>query len=180
MRPLLLLFLLLLMTASPAYGGAPRLTALDSVPAGQTGAPEGLWRMGADGAVFAIEREPGRRGAYILTLISSPDLSIPSGTAFGTMTATGKPYTYDASLSKSLSGRGHKLSRKSYRDFVVEYAPESGLLTFTAYHRGRTLNVVRLLPYLFRFSIKESDSRPRGIDAACRISPPSVQYPVQL
>ena len=180
MRPLLLLFLLLLMTASPAYGGAPRLMAPDSVCSGQGAGPEGLWRMGADGAVFAVGREPGSRGAYVLTLISSPDLTIPSGTAFGTMTATGRPFTYDASLSKSLSGRGHKLSRKSYRDFVVEYSPESGLLTFTAYHRGRTLNVVRLLPYLFRFSIKESDSRPRGIDAACRISPPSVQYPVQL
>lgn len=180
MRPLLLLFLLLLMTASPAYGGAPRLMAPDSVCSGQAAGPEGLWRMGADGAVFAVGREPGSRGAYVLTLISSPDLTIPSGTAFGTMTATGRPFTYDASLSKSLSGRGHKLSRKSYRDFVVEYSPESGLLTFTAYHRGRTLNVVRLLPYLFRFSIKESDSRPRGIDAACRISPPSVQYPVQL
>lgn len=180
MRPLLLLFLLLLMTASPAYGGAPRLMAPDSVCSGQAAGPEGLWRIGADGAVFAVGREPGSRGAYVLTLISSPDLTIPSGTAFGTMTATGRPFTYDASLSKSLSGRGHKLSRKSYRDFVVEYSPESGLLTFTAYHRGRTLNVVRLLPYLFRFSIKESDSRPRGIDAACRISPPSVQYPVQL
>lgn len=179
MRPLLFLLFLVLM-AAPVYGVAPRLTALDSVPAGQAGPPEGLWRMGADGAVFAIGREPGRQGAYILTLISSPDLSIPSGTAFGTMTATGKPYTYDASLSKSLSGGGHKLSRKSHRAFVVEYAPESGLLTFTPYHRGRTLNVVRLLPYLFRFSIKESDTRPRGIDAAARISPPSVQYPVQL
>ncbi|MDE6854337.1 MAG: hypothetical protein K2J38_04695 [Muribaculaceae bacterium] len=179
MRPLLSILLLLLGLA--AYGGSPRLTALDSVTeAVQSGTPEGMWRMGADGAVFSVVREPGRQGVYSLTLISSPDLSIPCGTPFGTMTATGKPFTYDASLSRSLSGKVRKLSRRSYRDFIVEYAPESGLLTFTAYHRGRTLNVVRLLPYLFRFSIKESDTRPRGIDAARRISPPSMQYPVQL
>ncbi len=49
-----------------------------------------------------------------------------------------------------------------------------------SYRKGKTVNLLRWLPYLFRISVSEVDTRPSGIDGATRIAPPSIKYPVTL
>lgn len=61
--------------------------------------------------------------------------------------------------------------RKSTRlDYIIEYSPQSATLTFRHYNRNRSINALRMLPYLFRISVSRTNARPEGIDAAHRIS----------
>lgn len=134
----------------------------------------GLWRVGADGAVFSVA-EADAEGCYRLTLVDSPDYTVAPGMEFGRLTHTGTRHVFDASLQTSLSGR----QRKSLRlDYTVEYMPAEQTLVFRHYNKGWTVNVLRVLPYLFRISATRRNERPEGIDAARRIGP--VSQPTYL
>lgn len=137
--------------------------------------PEGIWELGRGGAVFEIvaSAEPG---AYTLVLLDSPDYTLNPGTVFGTMRTTGKPRCFDAALLHGLDGRG----RKKTRNFIIEVSADFSQLTFRSYRKGITVNLMRWLPYLYRFSVKEVNTRPTGIDGARRISPCQIELPVTL
>ncbi len=159
-----------LLTALTAFvtasAAAPEAVCLDSIRTTGTDAssPAGLWRTGA-GAVFDIV--PAGAGSYTLILIDSPDVTAPCPATIGTMTTTGTPGTYEAALSAGLTAA----SARKKHTCIITVQPGSETMTFTAYRKGRQLNLWRLLPYMFRISVKDIDTRPRGIDGAVRIAP---------
>ena len=150
-----------------AQAAPPALTALDvHVPAPlDASSPEGLWQMAGDGALFYISPVAGRSGRYSLILHESPDLSVPAEAG-----------VYDASLVLNPAGSGMRKTR----NFIFTFAPDGSTMTMQSYRRGHKVNMLRLLPYLFRVSVAEVDTRPENIDGAERISPPSVKYTVTL
>lgn len=157
------------------HAAPPTVITLDRhVPAPiDATSPVGLWQMVGDGAIFYIE--PERRDTYTLTLYESPDLALSKGDFFGTMTLTASG-SYDASLILNPKGSG----RRKTRHFLFDIDTYGSKLTMRSYRKGARVNVLRLLPYLFRLSISEVDTRPQNIDGAIRLSPPTAKYPVTL
>ena len=141
---------------------------LDTVAASAAG--EGIWRMAPAGAIFSIAPMPGRSGQMQLSMLYSDDLTIPSGTAFGTMTPTAKPGVYEASLMLNPSGHGSKHADRR-QNFTIEMDAASGRLIFKPYKSRLSVNFHRLIPYLFRFSVRREDTRPDDIDGAYRLAP---------
>ncbi|MDE6526742.1 MAG: hypothetical protein K2L75_05755 [Muribaculaceae bacterium] len=155
---------LALCAESAVCAAPPEVWRADAEP---TSGVCGLWRVGADGAVFSV-KEAEAEGCYSLTLVDSPDYTVTPGTEFGRLAHTGTRHVFDASLQTSLSGR----QKKSLRlDYTVEYLPAEQALVFRHYNKGWTVNVLRVLPYLFRISATRRNERPEGIDAARRIGP---------
>lgn len=157
------------------HAAPPTVITLDRhVPAPiDATSPVGLWQMVGDGAIFYIE--PERRDTYTLTLYESTDLTLSKGDFFGTMTLTASG-CYDASLILNPKGSG----RRKTRHFLFDIDTDGSKLTMRSYRKGARVNVLRLLPYLFRLSISEVDTRPQNIDGAIRLSPPTAKYPVTL
>ncbi len=143
----------------------PRLCEA-ATPAEAAHAVCGLWQAGAAGALFRVE-ESATPGCFDLTVVDSPDYTMRPGTVFGTMKHTGTPHTFDASLMVTPEGSYRKSTRL---DYIIEYSPQSATLTFRHYNRNRSINALRMLPYLFRISVSRTNARPEGIDAAHRIS----------
>ena len=170
------------LTALLCLAGPPQLINLQEgyTLSADASSPAGIWRFGADGAIFEIKPTPGTNGSYTLLLLDSPDLSRAAGTLFGSMTATGKPGTYDVALRLNPTGALRGSGRPKTRNFIFEISPEGSSLTMRSYRKGKTVNLLRWLPYLFRISVSEVDTRPSGIDGATRIAPPSIKYPVTL
>ncbi|MBD5234233.1 MAG: hypothetical protein HDS65_08675 [Bacteroidales bacterium] len=136
--------------------------------------PEGLWRFGADGAVFTVVETPGVAGSYNLLIDESPDLTIPKGTLFGTMKATGTARTYEASLLSDPAEGRTSLSPKKVRHFIFTLSADGSTLEFRPYRKGKTVNILRWLPYLVRLSVTDVDTRPRDVDAATRLEPAPI------
>lgn len=132
---------------------------------------EGVWRMTPGGAVFALDAVPGRAGTYDMRMIFSPDLTIAPDTYFGTMTATADPAVYDASLLLDPSGTKGAKSMRRRRSFTVEFNTDANRMVFKPYSDKWTVNFNRILPYLFRFSVRRENTRPKGLDGAVRIAP---------
>lgn len=146
-----------------------------------TGDPvEGVWRTTAGGAVFEVKAAPGLPGEYVMLVIDSSDYTVEPGTEFGRMSLTASPGVFDARMRISPSDKSVTNPFKEYRTVVIELTGE-GRMTFKAYDKSRRISLRRLVPYLFRISVSERDTRPQGLDGAVRIDPPSPDaYPVVL
>ena len=46
-----------------------------------------------------------------------------------------------------------------------------GYLSFKSYKQGKKISLGRLLPYLFRVSVSDIDTRPSTVDGAVKIYP---------
>lgn len=152
-----------------AIAAPPRVLCLDSIAPISAAAhdPAGIWQVGADGAIFAVEAVPGKTGCYTLTLLDGADATIPAGTLFGTMEGTGAPRKYDASLRHSLKGAGMARTR----NFIIELGADGATLAFRHYSKGWVVNPLRLVPYLGRVGLRRNDSRPTDVDMAVRLAP---------
>lgn len=142
--------------------------------------PAGIWQFGGDGAIFEIRPQNGRHGVFDLYILESPDLTVPSGSLFGHMEATGTENNYDALLFRSITGNERSINKKKTRNFIFTYDSKTCTLTIRPYKQGTRVNILRWIPYLFRLSVDRTDSRPTGIDGARRLYPDSHSYPVIL
>lgn len=138
---------------------------------------EGVWMTSA-GAYIAIHANG--INTYEMTILHSPDLSIAPGTVMGSAHISGKAGMYDASIFRNFSpnGKGH---RPQHLAITVDIS--TGMMRFDPYKQGWRVNLRRLIPYLFRFSVQREDTRPDGLEGAMRIypaSPPSIQNPIAL
>ncbi len=142
---------------------------------------EGIWRFVDDGSVMAIERfvpdeiPDNGNASYRIIVVKSPTRALSPGTLMGYVSPTAKKGVYDASVYTAYDGlRGlHKKRR-----FCLSLG-DDGLLSFTQYRQGVKLNLWRLIPYMFRYSIRYSSDRPKGLDGCVRIWPPSVSVPFE-
>ncbi|MCM1068133.1 MAG: hypothetical protein NC418_11230 [Muribaculaceae bacterium] len=157
----------------------PAVCRLDSVPASASHIPAGVWQIGGGGAVFAIE-PVAATGIYELRIVDSPDYTLPQGHIFGTMTHTGTGGTYDVSLAMKPRAKSHSGIPGRRTDYIFTFDPTLCKLTMRHYRKGWSLNVLRALPYLFRISVSEHNSRPAAIDGAVRIAPPPTPQHIVL
>lgn len=135
----------------------------------------GIWRIGGDGALVAIIPATAATARFDIYLLDSPDLSIIPGEKIGSATATGQPGTYDAELSTS----PQILLKKRLRYILT--LDRDGYLAFKSYKQGKKISLGRLLPYLFRVTVTDVDTRPNSVDGAVKVYPASApQGPVLL
>lgn len=124
----------------------------------------GIWRIGPGGAIIAILPVAASRGQFDIYLLDSPDMSVIPGGKIGSAVSTGANGTYDAEFS----GAGKLISKR--QRFIITLSPD-GTLAFKSYKKGKKISLWRWLPYLFRFSVSEYDTRPASVDGAVRIYP---------
>lgn len=170
-----LLPLLLFMVAAIAGHGRITHLCLDSVSA--TAPCEGVWRMQPAGALFALRPLGGRNGAMEMTILFSERYAVLPYTVAGTLVPAAESGVFDASLAVD-PAKG--ASRQNEHKFVIKYDARSGRLTFAPYRTSWRVNLNRLLPYLFRFSITRENTRPSDMDGAVRIAPGNAGSIVNL
>lgn len=166
MRGVLLSLLLLVAARAAAQA---RWIRLDSVVAAGT-YEIGVWQKLPAGAFFTVSPVPGNKDEFCLEMLYSDDLTIAPGTYFGTMRRTAKPGVYDATLLLNPRDNGKSWRKQRKRTFAINLSPE-GTMNFVQYTKGLRMNFARLLPYLFRFSVSSTDTRPEGLDGARRVAP---------
>lgn len=128
----------------------------------------GIWETTSSGAILEISRRPGTRGRYDVRIIEAADCGTEPGTLAGTLSATAVPNTFDAEFDVAPAGTsGVMTSRKQH--FTVEFDNRLRACTFRAYHKGKRVNLRRMLPYIFRLPSIENGNRPAGLDGAIRI-----------
>lgn len=128
---------------------------------------EGVWRIAGGGAVFAALPVEGVDDVFRLVIVDSPDMSVLPMTEFGTAACTAVAGRYDARVAASL--KSGSPVRRSHN--LVITIGDDGRLIFQPYKKGLRLNLWRVLPYMFRFSLVEQNTRPGDIDGAVRIYP---------
>lgn len=124
----------------------------------------GIWRMGPDGATVAILPVTASQGRFNIYLLDSPDMSVIPGGLIGSAASTGANGTYDAEFA----GTGKFVSKR--QRFIMTLSPD-GTLGFKSYKKGKKISLWRWLPYLFRFSVSDYNTRPSAVDGAVRLYP---------
>lgn len=154
--------------AVTATAGRSALTRVCALVDEGSGDPiEGVWRIAGDGAVFAVLPGDGGDDTFRLVIVDSPDMSVLPMTEFGTARRTAVAGRYDACMSASLTS-GAAVRRD--RNLIISLS-DDGRLIFEPYKKGLKLNLWRVLPYMFRFSVAAQDTRPSDIDGAVRLYP---------
>lgn len=145
--------------------GAPwDMDSIASIFAGRQPDPiEGLWQFPADGASILIEKKTAT--TYDLIIIDSPEPDVRPGTVIGRAVTTPAVGTYDAHLdAKPL--RNSRLKKANAALTLAD-----GHLCFRPYSTGKRIAFWRWVPYFFRISILDNDSRPGNLDGADKIYP---------
>lgn len=143
---------------------------------------EGLWRMSQDGALLAIERHTDTSApasdmntGYRIVMIQSPTRHPRPGTLVGYATATAKAGIYEARIYTSLTDR---LGLERPRRFLIHIDNTGSRFHIRPIRSGIKLNLWRMLPYMFRYSIRIKSDRPDDIDGATRVYPLSDAEPI--
>lgn len=128
---------------------------------------EGIWRLTSDDdARFAIIRHP-RLNCYLMITVDATNRLIMPGTLMGALAPTAKKDVYDAEIYTSTSGSA--LSRP--KPFVLTLNPLQNALIFEDGSTKTKINLWRLIPYMYRFTVSRHNQRPDNLDGALRIYP---------
>ena len=139
---------------------------------------EGVWMLTDDESTIIIVRESPM--TYSILSGRSSNLALPPGLKIGTIRMGGKQHLYDVSLARKINNRGQPSGNTNVALRVDE---SNDRFYFLPYKHGVSLDLYRLIPYMFRFTIKRQDTRPEGINGAHRLWPaprPSFDNPVAL
>lgn len=152
---------------------ASRLEALPLCPA------EGFWRLADGGALFAIERERPSTGMaptrLRMVMVRSPWRSIRPGTVLGHVVPTGRQGVYEARIYSAMAQR---TGLDMPRGFTLTLNDSRDMITFKPFKFPLRVNLLRLLPYMYRRVIEPQTSRPEGLDGAVRVAPASDVHPL--
>ena len=154
MRGFISIFLIVLFSFIPA-DGVDLPQSLKARFGDRTLLPiEGVW-MWNSGAMVSIEASGSRR--IILTLVDSPDplMDTPQVVGYGQFGGKENTYNIELETSKSLN-EGQKGTQKL--KFIAKIN-DAGRLTLTPYSTRLKVNVWRMIPYLFRYSLSR-DKKP--------------------
>lgn len=131
---------------------------------------EGVWQVGGEGgAIVNISSATGRPGIYDVTLLDSPDMAVKTGCIVGEIEQTGLADTWQARFLKS-GAVGAPIKKSSTRDFIIRMT-EDGHLRFSGFKKNKSISLWRWIPYLFRVTVIENDTRPGDVDGAVRLYP---------
>ena len=139
---------------------------------------EGIWQFPADGAQVVIERftpdNYRNDGAtrYRLVVIQAPRLSVRPGTVMGYMIPSAKKGHFDARIYTAFDGGLHLSSPKK---FILKHS-DDGRLSFVEHKTGVKVNLWRMVPYMFRYSISIQDNRPEEMNGCIKIFPSETNH----
>ena len=136
---------------------------------------EGLWQWVEDGAIIAIERDFINEAItrYRMVIVESPQRSIRPGTVMGYLTTTAKRGNFDARIYTDNDLTGLLSKTKSFNIVMSDDTHFS----ITSYREGISVNLWRLIPYMYRINISTKSNRPQGLDGCIKIFPPSTSKP---
>ncbi len=152
---------------SPFEAAAARLDSLRLDPV------EGLWSMSpaGGGALFSIIAAPGRPGVFEMRILESPDWRVAENTLCGEVRAAARPGVYDCRMAADPS-KSSFAPALSTHTATIELASDGARLIIRPYRRRHRISLRRWLPYFFRISIHEENTRPDDLDGAVRLYPP--------
>lgn len=160
------LFLLLLPALLPAIAiAAPwDIDSIASIFAGRMPDPiEGVWQFPADGASIFIEKKTAT--TYDIKILDSPMLDVRPGICIGTAVATPSSSTFDAHLDAKKIGN----KRLKKADAILTLV--DGHLCIRPYSTGKKIALWRWIPYFFRVSVYNDNTRPSNLDGAEKVYP---------
>lgn len=141
----------------------------DSMPVSSI---EGIWQLTEDGGIIAIVRDDDNGRHYSIIAVDSPDRAVMPGSVMGKVSRLAKQGYYDGEIMTSVDAGGLKLPKR----FTLHMNDDSHI-SFLKVNKGLRVNVWRLLPYMFRRSVREVDDRQRGLDGAVKIYPRPLSRP---
>lgn len=133
---------------------------------------EGIWQYPADGGLVAVERcnasaAEGRE--YNMVVISVANRALRPGTVLGSLRATSQRDVYDGLFFTSTTADGLRL--KAPKGVILTLDDDASRLSMRRIKKGIHLNLWRMLPYIFRFSVSRHDDTPRNLDGWIKIYP---------
>ncbi len=136
---------------------------------------EGIWQMTTDGATIVIERtddyDPSSVDAinlYRMVILKSPNRSLRPGTVMGYISPAAKSGTYAGRIYTS-QHNGSKLS--SPKDFTIALSDADSRMSITRLRSKYSLNLWRMLPYMFRYSVKRNSNSNAATQGCRKIFP---------
>lgn len=140
---------------------------------------EGIWRFPATGQTIVIERDDRDAMRFrVVSGVSQAMAGIESGVLLGYIVPTAKSGTFDATLGEidsDGSARSGNVSKSRATRFTLDLT--GARLSFTPVKRGLKVNLWRLFPYMFRFSVRAYDDRRKGLDGCIRLWPRDLSEP---
>lgn len=121
---------------------------------------EGIWQFPNTGATIAVERIsdssmlPGAT-AYKMVVVRSENRNIRPGTLMGVLAPSARSEVYDAYIYNSV---GRKSRLTAARHFTLTLSEQESRLVFKRVKAKYTLNLWRMLPYMFRFAVRKNDN----------------------
>lgn len=166
-------------TALPATSPAPlpgyndRTVVQKRIAASGPHRIEGIWRFPETGSTVAIEREDNNRAhpgavTYRMIVMRSDNRSIRPGTFMGIITPSVKSDVFDASIYTS-SHRNSSLD--SPRRFTLTLAEKGDRLVFSRVKSKFSLNLWRILPYMFRYAVRRNNNTGEAPEGCVKIFP---------
>lgn len=133
---------------------------------------EGVWRFSGSEGMFAIVADPATI-FYKIIVVDSPDQNVLPGTVMGVCTEVGRQNHFDAQI---FTADEMGVMSGTHR-FTISLSDEGRLVIVPVVNKLK-FNLWRLLPYMFRHSVKRVNNRPDNLDGAIRLYPPSETTPL--
>lgn len=130
---------------------------------------EDVWKLVATGGLIAVERvdnggmDVGQVSCYRMVVLRAPDRAVMPGTVMGYMQPTAVRDTYEARIYTSTDGDGKLTDAKAFRVVMTDDA-----LRFYRVHSGLQVNLLKLLPYMFRRAVDYKPDEHNGLDGCVR------------
>lgn len=137
---------------------------------------EGIWRFPASGTEIAIvgDRSGGIHAdpdIYRIIVVRSDNRSLRAGTLMGLITPAAKQGEYDARIYTS--NVGSTLTNR--KRFTLTLSDADATLRFRQHKAPLSVNLWRLLPYLWRYTVYPTTDREKEADGCRRIYPQPTQ-----
>jgi len=130
---------------------------------------EGVWLFTSDGTEIAIIRPAENIGEpthYNILLLNSANRALRPGTMIGAVSAAaGKGY-YNARLYTRVTGSKFH----SPKNFVLKLDEDDARLVFETKKSTFSLNLWRLLPYMWRYTVRRNQDR-KSVEGCVRVYP---------
>lgn len=134
---------------------------------------EGIWLFPATGVEVAIMRKADQKPStadntvsYIIILLHSPNRTLRPGTVMGMITPAPKRGEYDAKIYTRAVGTSLTMPKR----FTLTLDKDDGALSFKQHKNAFSVNLWRLLPYLWRYSV-HSNQQDRSTEGCIRTYP---------
>lgn len=141
---------------------------------------EGIWRFPATGQTIVIERDDRDAMRFrVVSGVSQAMAGIESGVLLGYIVPTAKNGTFDATLGEINSDGSARSAGVVSKNHVMRFTLDlsGSRMSFTPVKRGLKVNLWRLFPYMFRFSVRAYDDRRKGLDGCMRVWPRDLSEP---